>query len=444
MWNCLTTPTLILFSSFSLRSLFGFPRKVVRPSKRTFAAMVDNKLDTDGADTPVATKQHRYNTRSSSSSQKRRTTLQATKTAREAQSSSDGVALAHGDVILPWIGYGTYKLDKANARKLTVQAIQQGYRCIDTAFIYGGETTETQVGLAIHDALQQGILPDRSDLVVQTKHWRKYHGYEPTLKCLDLSLERLQLDYIDVWLMHWPGPPYKTMNRRKDEMAKHGPWHYAAHSASEMTTLRSETWRAMESAVREGKVKAIGVSNFSIAHLERLKQTATIWPPAVNQIECHPLYRQTDLLDYCAKEGIVVQAYASLGGQDAGKSFWRKLYPHEKGQEHPVTKLWNTPPVVALAEKVKKTPAQVLLRWALEKNLTLVPKSSSLERMVENVNIFDFALTSDQIRNLEDQLQQAIVRAAAATETTESNSVSIDDMARLCWRNDPLRMLDFD
>lgn len=356
-------------------------------------------------------------------------------TAREARSLKDGVELSNG-IILPWIGYGTYKLGKADARQLTLEALKQGYRCIDTAFIYGGETTETQVGLAIQDAIHQGIL-ERKDLVIQTKHWRSYHGYEPTLQCLELSLQRLQLEWIDVWLMHWPGPAWTTMARRKDEIAKHGPWQYASHSKEELPHLRSDTWRAMETALQEGKVKAIGVSNFSIAHLERLKQTATIWPPAVNQIECHPLYVQKELLQYCAKEGIVVQAYASLGGQDAGKAFWKKVYPPKRG-EQPVTKLLNTPPVLNLSREVGRTPAQVLLRWAMEKNLALVPKSSSPQRMSENANIFDFSLSREQIDQLESALATAIADAA------NKDGQSIADLSRLCWRNDPLRLLDFD
>ena len=363
--------------------------------------------------------------------------FRATSTGREAQSLTDGVQLA-GGVILPWIGYGTYKLGKTTARELTLEALKQGYRCIDTAFIYGGETTETQVGLAIQDAMDQGIL-ERQDLVLQTKHWRKYHGYEPTLQCLNLSLKRLQLNHIDVWLMHWPGPAWTTMTRRKDDIAEHGPWHYAVTSQGHLPALRSETWRAMETALQEGKVKAIGVSNFSVAHLKRLKETATVWPPAVNQIECHPLYPQSELLEYCKQEGIVVQAYASLGGQDAGKTFWKKVYPPKKGAES-VTKLLNTPPVSTLSKQVERTPAQVLLRWALEKNLTFVPKSSSPERMVENANIFDFCLTKEQMNKLETQLVGAVSEAAKR----EGEDASVQGMARLCWRNDPLRLLDFD
>ena len=355
--------------------------------------------------------------------------------AKEAKTLNDGAKLSNG-AILPWVGFGTYKLGKQSSRKCTLEALRHGYRLIDTAFIYGGETTETQVGLAIQDAISEGILC-RDDVVVVTKHWRKYHGYEHTLECLRLSLKRLQLEAIDLWLMHWPGPAWKTMNRRKDAMAEHGPWHYAAHSKEDIPKLRSETWRAMEDAFKSGKVKAIGVSNFSIAHLERLKKTATIWPPAVNQIECHPLYPQRELLEYCQKEGIVVQGYASLGGQDAGKSFWKKLYK-TPGKKKAVTKLLNTPPVLELADELDKTPAQILLRWALEQNVACIPKSSTPERMIENSEIFDFSLNPDQVDALETQLRQALTSAAECEEER------VEAMERLCWRSDPLRLLDFD
>jgi diketogulonate reductase-like aldo/keto reductase len=198
----------------------------------------------------------------------------------------------------------------------------------------------------------------------------------------------------------------------------------------------------MEDAVRDGKVKAIGVCNFTIRHLERLKKTATIWPPAVNQIECHPLFPQKELVDYCRKEGIIVQAYSSLGGQDAGKKFWRTLYPptkkRGKNSPEPVTKLSNSPPVLALAAETNRTSAQVLLRWGLDKNFALVPKTSSKERMIENLEILDFSLSAAQIEKLENELQNAL-KKAAILENKE-----VESMARLCWRNDPLRDLLFD
>ena len=362
-------------------------------------------------------------------------------TAVDAKTLNDGVLLPNSDnVILPWIGYGTYKLKHEIARECTLEAMRQGYRGIDTAFIYGREKTEKEVGLAIQDAIQEGVV-ERKDLCVITKQWRKYHGYEPSMECLRLSLKRLQLEYVDLWLMHWPGPAWSTMNRRNDMIAEHGPWYYAVHSKEEIPEARAETWRAMEDAYKEGKVKAIGVCNFTIRHLERLKKTAKIWPPAVNQIECHPLFPQRDLLEYCAKEGIVVQAYSSLGGQDAGKKFYRALYPLTKGQkakDHAVTSLSSTPPVLALAKEVDRTPAQILLRWALEQNLALVPKTSTKERMIENSEALQFSLTKQQTSKLDEEIQEALAKAAAA------EGVEVKSMARLCWRNDPLRDLDFD
>jgi len=368
------------------------------------------------------------------------TIFHAKTTVTDANKLTDGIKL--GNCILPCIGYGTYKLGKEIVREKTLEALRQGYRCIDTAFIYGGETTEKQVGLAIKDAIDQSVLTNgRQDLVILTKHWRKYHGYDLTNDCLRLSLKRLQLDYIDLWLMHWPGPAWKTMNRRKDLIEAHGPWHYAVHPKEELPAIRAETWRAMEDAVKSGKVKSIGVCNFTIKHLEKLKKTAKIWPPAINQIECHPLFPQKELVEYCSKEGIVVQAYSSLGGQDAGKSFWRSLYPLSKRGEKKkpiVTKLCNTPPVLDLAKEVNRTPAQVLLRWGLEKNLLLVPKTSSKERMIENAEALNFSLSTEQIEKLENQLHQALSEAAKV------ENKDVESMARLCWRNDQMRDLLFE
>jgi diketogulonate reductase-like aldo/keto reductase len=360
--------------------------------------------------------------------------------AASAKNLTDGVLLKNTMVVLPWMGYGTYKLGKEIARQCTLEALRQGYRCIDTAFIYGGESTERQVGLAIKDAMEEGFL-ERQNLCLVTKHWRKYHGYEPSLECLRLSLMRLELEYVDLWLMHWPGPAWKTMTRSIDEMQKRGPWHYAVHPKEELPTIRAETWRAMEDSYKSGKVKAIGVCNFTIQHLKRLKKTATIWPPAVNQIECHPLFPQPELVEYCGKEGIVVQAYSSLGGQDVGKKFWRMLFPlqmREKEKTVAVTCLSHTPPVLKVAQQLSRTPAQVLLRWALEKNMVVVPKTTRNERMIENAKALEFSLSPEQVDLLDTQLQQALKQAA------EKEGMDIESMARLCWRNDPLRDLDFD
>lgn len=164
------------------------------------------------------------------------------------------------------------------------------------------------------------------------------------------------------------------------------------------------------------------VSNFTVAHLETLKQTATIWPPSVNQVEMHPLYPQAGLREYCAREGIVLQAYASLGGQDGSKAKWQALGGH----------LLETPPVLAAAAahtEAGATPAQVLLRWSLQHGAMVCPKTASEGRMAENAAcVGRFVLTDDEM---------------AAIDALGANAPD-EHAGRLCWRTDPLRLLDFD
>ncbi|EOD08141.1 hypothetical protein EMIHUDRAFT_453168, partial [Emiliania huxleyi CCMP1516] len=322
-------------------------------------------------------------------------------------------------VSMPWVGFGTYKL--SNARAAVRTALRLGYRALDSAYIYGGEKTEPETGAALAAALEAGEVT-REEVFVTTKHWRKFHGYEPSLACLKTSLRRLQLAQVDLWLMHWPGPAWRTMNRRKDEIAAHGPFHYAAagHEEDALPALRAETWRAMEDALEQGLTRAIGVSNFSVRHLQALKQTARVWPPAVNQaegpalrdsapgpllpssnisewsqeledsaivaVELNPYYQQRELQAYCAEEGIVLQARAattaSLGGP-----------------------LLEAPPVAAAAEAHGATAAQAMLRWA-------------------NTRLFHFSLSEPEMAAID--------------------SLDRGEAGRTCWRNDPLRMLQFE
>jgi diketogulonate reductase-like aldo/keto reductase len=347
-------------------------------------------------------------------------------------------------VIMPWVGFGTYKLGKQLAGPAVTQAIvEAGYRAIDTAFIYGGETTEAAVGLAIQEGISKRVLSSRADIFVTTKHWRKYHGYEATTQCLALSLKRLQLDYIDLYLIHWPGPAYTSMARKK-EVVQENPWFYAADSmknAQDMQHERAETWRAMEDACRKGLVRAIGVSNMTVEHLKKLKETATLWPPAVNQVEYHPLYPQTELRKYCQQEGIVLQAYASLGGQDTGKAAWDQLLGNPNGKpttkKAPKSDMLHAPAVIELAHEVQATPAQLLLRWGLERGCVIIPKSASKERMLENADIFKFRLTPEQVDGLEEELLSKVKQ-----NNPEEGANGVECLTRLCWRNDPFRHLD--
>ena len=250
----------------------------------------------------------------------------------------------------------------------------------------------------------------------------QFHGYEASLGCLQRSLSRLGLEYVDLWLMHWPGPAWTTMNRESSKLAQHGPWHYAAagHGQDEIAALRAETWRAMEAAQRAGKARAIGVSNFTVAHLEALKRTATVWPPAVNQVEAHPLYPQTELKAYCDQEGIVLQAYAALGGQDGSKAKWQALGGHL---------LESAPVITAAAAHEGATPAQVLLRWALQRGCAVIPKTANAGRMAENAAALGLRLTEEEMRAID------ALSGATADEPGQG---------RLCWRTDPLRMLEFE
>lgn len=160
---------------------------------------------------------------------------------------------------MPWVGFGTYRLGQRQSRLATLEALKNGYRSIDTAFIYGGQTTEIEVGKAIQDALQQGIIQSRDEIFVTTKQWREYHGYDASMKCLDLSLQRLGLDYVDCWMMHWPGPCWKSKPREEKghagtkrereevtgENEEDDQWEYAKDGMGkdEISALRAETWR---------------------------------------------------------------------------------------------------------------------------------------------------------------------------------------------------------
>mmetsp|Transcript_2208 Transcript_2208/g.4066 ORF Transcript_2208/g.4066 Transcript_2208/m.4066 type:complete len:248 (+) Transcript_2208:1-744(+) len=241
-----------------------------------------------------------------------------------------------------------------------------------------------------------------------------------------------------------------------------GPFVYAkqGHTLDQIQYLRSETWRAMEDLLYQGKCRAIGVSNFTIRHLEALKKTARVWPPAVNQIECHPYNPQTELVEYCKKEGIAVVAYASLGGQDTGKKTWNVLGG----------KLLERMEIQEIAQKYGKTPAQVLLRWATQQGIGVIPKSGNVEHMKLSLEavygdwklVGGDGLYDDDDDDVSNQQQQQRQRQGLSQEdmeilknldqskvvvdddNDESGSVHWNEHSRLCWVRDPLKMLDFD
>ena len=267
-------------------------------------------------------------------------------------SLTDTFTLANG-IKIPVIGFGTWQTPDGDvAYQSVLDALKAGYRHIDTAAAYGNEAS---VGRAIKDS---GIR--REELFVTSKLWNDSHSYEAAKIALDKSLDLLGLDYLDLYLIHWPNP---LINRRDWDKAN------------------AEAWRYMEDAYTEGKIRAIGVSNFQIEHLEALLKTATI-RPMVNQLFINPSDLEQDVVDYNKAHDILTEAYSPLG----------------------TGSLLAVPQINDIAAKYDKTAAQVLVRWSLQHGFLPLPKSTHAERINQNAAVFDFELTDAEIATL-DQLE---------------------------------------
>lgn len=254
----------------------------------------------------------------------------------DAMIAAPRLSLSDGSTI-PQLGIGTYKVPADVTADLVAGALAAGYRHVDTAALYGNET---EVG----EGLRASGL-DRDDVFVTTKVWNDDQGFDETLRAFDASSARLGLDRVDLYLIHWPIP---SADRYVD------------------------TWRALLRLRDEGRATSIGVSNFAIPHLERLRDETGVLP-AVNQIELHPRFPQNDLVDWDSAHGIVTESWAPLarGG------------------------LLDEPVLMRIAERYGKTPAQVVVRWHLDRGLVVFPKSVSLARLRENGDVFDFTLDAD-------------------------------------------------
>jgi diketogulonate reductase-like aldo/keto reductase len=258
---------------------------------------------------------------------------------------SDQTVLNNG-VKMPWFGLGVWRVEEGIEVITSVKsAIAAGYRSIDTAAAY---RNEEGVGQAIRES---GV--PREELFITTKLWNKDQGYESTLKAFDDSMEKLGLDYLDLYLIHWP---VKGKYR--------------------------ETWRAFNKLYEGGKIKAIGVSNFQIHHLNDILADSDV-VPAVNQVEYHPRLTQKPLLDFCKKQGIQLEAWSPL----------------MQGM------LLDQPELMKIAEKHHKSVAQIILRWDLQNGVVTIPKSVKEHRIIENADVFDFELTAEDMASI-DQLNQ--------------------------------------
>lgn len=256
-------------------------------------------------------------------------------------------------VKIPQLGLGVWKASDDEAEFAVTCAIDNGYRLIDTAMVYGNERG---VGRGI---AASGV--PRDELFVTTKLWNADQGYDSTLKAFEKSLENLGLDYVDMYLIHWPVPEHDKF---------------------------VDTWKAFEKLYADGRIKAIGVSNFKPHHLQKLLAETEI-VPVVNQIELHPRFTQKETREFCDAHDIRVESWSPIGGS--------------KGD------LLSSSLLVAVAEKYGKSPAQVVLRWHIQQGLIAIPKSVHEERIKQNIDVFDFELSEEdfaQIATLDTSSRQ--------------------------------------
>lgn len=241
---------------------------------------------------------------------------------------------------MPQLGYGVWRISNEEAVAYVGEAIKAGYRSIDTAAIYENEE-------GVGKAIAASAVP-RDELFITTKLWNDKHDYDAALRAFDESQKRLRLDHVDLYLIHWPGVGRETF---------------------------LEAWRALIRLKEEGRVKSIGVSNFTAPHLQRLMDETGI-VPAVNQVELHPRFQQKELRAFHAQHNIATESWGPLGQGS--------LVADDK--------------LAAIGRKYGKTPAQVILRWHLDNGLIVIPKSVTPSRIRENIDVFDFKLDSDDMR----------------------------------------------
>jgi len=267
---------------------------------------------------------------------------------------------------MPLVGLGTYTALDQEVKKTLRMAIEAGYRMFDTAMLYENEVA---IGEAIREMIDEGIIR-REDIFITTKVWNTYHSQKQVMVSAKKSLENLGLDYVDLLLIHWPtGFKENSGHRPKDSNGKY------MYSEIDYT----ETWLGMEDVLESGLTKSIGVSNFNHKQLERIIEMCE-HKPVVNQVECHPYLNQQKLVDFCDEHDIILQAFTPLG----------------RGEINVLSDL----ALKKIAAAHEKSVAQVAIRFQVQRGVSVIPKSCTKTRIIENMNVFDFTLAEDEMDSL--------------------------------------------
>ncbi|CAB9516098.1 Probable NAD(P)H-dependent D-xylose reductase xyl1 [Seminavis robusta] len=274
---------------------------------------------------------------------------------------------------MPVVAYGTFRSAPGEVGPAVIEAIKAGYRHLDLAHVYGNEK---EIGEALQTAFKDGLVK-REDLFITGKLWNSDHDVEIVPQACDHSLKNLQLDYFDLYLIHFP------------LCWKHTGLATPNWGASELgDTPLIDTWRAMEKLVDAGKCRSIGVSNYPMLLMHDLTTQARI-QPACNQIEVHAYYKRESLVNYCLSRNICVTAHTPLGGGATNKETWKTSNPLEDEV------------IGKISTAHSKSPAQVLLRWLLQRGIVVLPKSVKAHRMAENINVMDFSLTPEEMAEID-------------------------------------------